>query len=106
MTPEQILQRTIELLNRMTRVDKDFVLELLNADFRPGQALMDAEGDNEIPIVVSKRDDDVEWSCSVLGIVNGVLAELGAGRIQVSCEISAGKIVDVYGFSSWAGNTE
>jgi hypothetical protein len=103
MTPDEILKRTIDLLNRMVRVDKEFVLQLLNSDFRPGSPTMDAVGDDEIPIVVGKRDG--EWSCSMLGIVNGVLLELGAGRIQVECEMSDGKekypIVDVSGFSEW-----
>lgn len=106
---KEALKRTIGLLNKIVSVDKDLAIQLVNADFRIGDGIVSSATGDEIPIVIGKRGG--EWSCSVLGILNGVLAELGAGRIQAECVLEERadpsdryNVIDVTKFSEWTGD--
>ena len=84
-TPEEARQRVLDVLNKIIEVDEPFARLLVQHRYDVPDSVMDAEGKDEVQIVVSQNPEG-KWTTSTLGVINGILEALGCGRIQAHLE--------------------
>lgn len=100
-TAEEARQRVLALMNKIIEVDEPFARCFVEEKFYVPDSIMDAEGADEVQIVVVKNQEG-KWVTSTLGMINGILKAIGCEKIIAQLDTDDdGKVISIVQYLPW-----